>query len=126
MTSAQIVRTQPSRERERSRRSLFNGWRLVWQGGSLWIGEGQGRTQWHEHHAHQLALALEGSFRFRTDAEGAWTAFDGAIVPSHCPHQFEVNGSATMVHALFEPESRAGRALMGAIWPERRFGSSSR
>ena len=81
-----------------------------WQGGSLWIGEGTGRTQWHEHHAHQLALAPEGHFRFRTEAEGVWRTFEGAIVPSHCTHQFEVDG-ITLVHLFVEPESRAGRAL---------------
>ena len=81
-----------------------------WQGGSLWIGEGTGRTQWHEHHAHQLALAPEGHFRFRTEAEGTWATFEGAIVPSHCTHQFEVDG-ITLVHLFVEPESRAGRAL---------------
>lgn len=81
-----------------------------WQGGSLWIGEGTGRTQWHEHHAHQLALAPQGNFRFRTEAEGTWTTFEGAFVPSHCTHQFEVDG-ITLVHLFVEPESRAGRAL---------------
>jgi AraC family transcriptional regulator len=81
-----------------------------WQGGSLWIGQGTGQTQWHEHHAHQLALAPEGHFQFRTEAEGAWRTFEGALVPSHCTHQFEVDG-ITLVHLFVEPESRAGRAL---------------
>jgi len=81
-----------------------------WQGGSLWIGEGTGRTQWHEHHAHQLALAREAHFRFRTEAEGTWRTFEGALVPSHCTHQFEVDG-ITLAHLFVEPESRAGRAL---------------
>lgn len=83
----------------------------IWHGGSLWIGEGQGRTQWHEHHAHQLALAFEGQFRFRTEAEGDWRAFEGAIVPSKCAHQFEIDGAATLAHLFVEPESSAGRAL---------------
>jgi len=82
-----------------------------WQGGSLWIGEAQGRTQWHAHHAHQLALALKSRFRFRTDAEGAWTDYEGAIVPSGCAHQFELHGDATVAHLFVEPETSAGRAL---------------
>jgi AraC-like DNA-binding protein len=90
----------------------------LWQGGSLWIGEGQGRTQYHEHHAHQLTVARSGDFRFRTDAEGAWSTFEGAIVPSHCSHQFEVDGIA-LAHLFVEPESRAGRALTA------RFGSGA-
>jgi AraC family transcriptional regulator len=90
----------------------------LWQGGSLWIGEGSGRTQYHAHHAHQLTVARSGDFRFRTDAAGAWTTFEGAIVPSHCTHQFEVDG-ATLAHLFVEPESRAGRALTA------RFGSGA-
>ena len=88
----------------------------LWQGGSLWIGQGTGRTKWHSHHAHQLALTPEGHFRFRTEAEGAWRTFEGAFVPSHCTHQFEVDG-VTLAHLFVEPESRAGRALTA------RFGS---
>jgi AraC-like DNA-binding protein len=90
----------------------------LWQGGSLWIGEGQGRTQYHEHHAHQLTVARSGDFRFRTDDQGAWSTFEGAIVPSHCTHQFEVDG-ITLAHLFVEPESRAGRALTA------RFGSGA-
>jgi AraC-like DNA-binding protein len=68
------------------------------------------------HHAHQLALALDGSFRFRSAANGAWTEFDAAIVASHCPHEFELDG-ATMAHLFVEPESTEGRAL------SKRFGA---
>ena len=90
----------------------------LWQGGSLWIGQGAGRTKWHSHHAHQLALTPAGHFRFRTEAEGAWRTFEGAFVPSHCTHQFEVDG-VTLAHLFVEPESRAGRALAA------RFGSGA-
>lgn len=81
-----------------------------WQGGSLWIGQGRGRTAWHDHHAHQLVVAPTGSFRFRTDESGAWVSFTGSFVPSHCAHQFEADGD-DMAHLFVEPESRAGRAL---------------
>jgi AraC family transcriptional regulator len=64
----------------------------------------------HEHHAHQLALTPQGHFRFRTEAEGTWRTYEGAFVPSHRTHQFEVEG-ITLVHLFVEPESRAGRAL---------------
>ena len=102
---------QASARRERTAGMNSAAGRIYWwQGGSLWIGEGTGRTQWHEHHAHQLALAPEGHFRFRSEAQGAWQTFEGAIVPSHCTHQFEVDG-ITLAHVFVEPESRAGRAL---------------
>jgi AraC family transcriptional regulator len=81
-----------------------------WQSGSLWIGKGQGRSEWHAHHAHQLALALDGEFRFRTGRNGNWTRFEAAIVPSHCAHEFEIDG-ATMAHLFVEPESTEGRVL---------------
>lgn len=89
----------------------------LWQGASLWVGRSQGRTQWHDHHAHQLALAAQGELRFRTEADGPWTSFAGALVPSHCKHQFEAD-ALCVAHLFVEPESRAGRALT------RRFGGA--
>jgi AraC family transcriptional regulator len=93
-----------------SRATASTGRIYFWQGGSLWIGQGRGRTQWHEHHAHQLTVAPEGAFRFRTRDDGPWESFEGALVPSHCTHQFDADGIA-MAHLFVEPESRAGRAL---------------
>lgn len=89
-----------------------------WLGGSLWIGQGSGRSQWHAHHAHQLTIAPEHTLRFRTQRDGPWESFEGALVPSHCAHQFEVD-AAVMAHLFVEPESRAGRALTA------RFGSAT-
>ena len=91
--------------------SSSSGRIYFWQGASLWLGRSTGRTQWHEHHAHQIALALDGDFRFRTQAEGPWRAYRSALVPGHCEHQFEVD-EARMAHLFVEPESRAGRALV--------------
>lgn len=100
------------------RRSTSAGHIYFWQAASLWIGQGLGRTDWHEHHAHQVTLALEGDFRFRTGAEGRWETYEAAIVPSHCEHQFEVDG-ARLAHVFVEPESRAGRALAGLFSRDR-------
>lgn len=96
--------------RAMSRSNAATGRIYLWPGGSLWIGHGGGRTQWHEHHAHQLAVVPEGAFRFRIERDAAWSSFEGAFVPSHCPHQFEADDTA-MAHLFVEPESRAGRAL---------------
>lgn len=87
-----------------------------WRSGSLWIGRGRGRSEWHAHHAHQIALALEGEFRFRTDRREPWRAYRAAIVPSQCPHEFELDG-ATMAHLFVEPESTEGRALSRQFAP---------
>lgn len=81
-----------------------------WQGGSLWIGTGNGLSRWHAHHAHQIALALDGTFRFRYERSGEWTQFDAAFVPSRLPHEFSLEG-ATVAHLFVEPESVNGRAL---------------
>lgn len=111
MTGRRAQSVQPAARRVRtSGMNSATGRVYLWQGGSLWIGEGQGRTQYHAHHAHQLTVARSGTFRFRTEADGEWTTFRGAIVPSHCTHQFEVDGIA-LAHLFVEPESRAGRAL---------------
>lgn len=93
-----------------SRNHASSGRIYFWQGGSLWIGVGNGRSEWHDHHAHQVALVPDGTVRFRTAAEGAWESFEGALVPSHCSHQFEIEG-LQVAHLFLEPESRAGRAL---------------
>lgn len=81
-----------------------------WQSGSLWMGSGKGRSEWHDHHAHQIALGLAGEFWFRTERGGSWTKYQAAIVPTHCPHEFEIDG-ATVAHLFVEPESIEGRAL---------------
>ncbi|MCW5664044.1 MAG: helix-turn-helix transcriptional regulator [Piscinibacter sp.] len=93
-----------------SRTNASTGRIYFWPGGSLWIGRGQGRTEWHVHHAHQIVVVPTGQVRFRTDASGAWQAFDAAFVPSHRPHQFDTVAQP-MAHLFVEPESRAGRAL---------------
>ena len=97
-------------QRKTLRNIAATGRVYFWQSASLWIGKGQGRSEWHSHHAHQLALALEGEFRFRTDRRGPWTVFEAAIVPSHCPHEFELDG-VTVAHLFVEPESVEGREL---------------
>jgi AraC-like DNA-binding protein len=110
MTDVRLKLAPASLSRERFSAITSTGRIYYWEGASLWLGEGKGTTQWHEHHAHQLAIAIEGDFRFRTEADGRWMPFQAAIVPSHCTHQFELDG-ATMAHLFVEPESRAGRAL---------------
>lgn len=119
MTSLHVDSFEPVDPVVRMTRANASTGRIYfWQGGSLWIGQGRGRTQWHAHHAHQLTVAPEGSFRFRTEEAGSWESFEGALVPSHCPHQFEVD-AIRMAHLFVEPECRAGRALAG------RFGATA-
>lgn len=95
---------------EAGRRMLAIGQVHLWQGGSLWIGRGHGRSDWHDHHALQIALALDGTCMFRSQVDGTWSEFKGAIVRSHRQHQFETEG-ATMAQLFIEPETVEGRRL---------------
>jgi AraC-like DNA-binding protein len=89
---------------------LASGRVHFWQGGSLWIGSGQGRTQWHAHHAHQITLPFAGTCRFRSEDDSAGAEFSGAFVHSERPHQLEME--PTGVAQLFvEPETAEGQAL---------------
>jgi AraC family transcriptional regulator len=107
----EISATAPSLERRRPSGTIAATGRIhFWQGGSLWIGTGRGRSEWHTHHAHQIALALDGEFRFRTQRGAAWGEYTAVIVASHCPHEFELDGAA-VAHLFVEPESLEGRAL---------------
>jgi AraC family transcriptional regulator len=81
-----------------------------WQGGSLWIGRGRGRTQWHDHHAHQITLPFERACLFRSEETGGWTDLMGAFVASERHHQFEMEDMAA-AQLFVEPETVAGRAL---------------
>ncbi len=89
---------------------LAQGRVYFWQGGSLWIGRGRGRSQWHDHHAHQISLALEGTVLFRTEESAGWTEFRGAFVQSERHHQFEIE-DLTAAQLFVEPETKEGRAL---------------
>lgn len=81
-----------------------------WQGASLWIGRGSGRSQWHAHHAHQISLPFEGTCLFRSDENGGWTEFKGGFVHSERHHQFEMDDMA-IAQLFVEPETAEGRAL---------------
>ena len=107
----ELSSTGTSLERRRSSGTMAATGRIhFWNGGSLWIGSGRGRSEWHTHHAHQIALALEGEFRFRTQRSAPWGAYQAVIVASHCAHEFELDGIA-VAHLFVEPETLEGRAL---------------
>lgn len=93
-----------------SRLSVAAGRVHFWPGGSLWIGRGSGLSDWHDHHALQIALALDGECWFRERLDGRWSAFGGALVRSHCHHQFRID-DCTVAHLFVEPETSVGRGL---------------
>jgi AraC family transcriptional regulator len=86
-----------------------------WHGGGIWIGRAQGRTGCHAHHALQIALALDGTCRFRGDTAD-WLETRGALIRPHQRHEFEA--SQALVAQLFvEPETLQGRTLVQRVAP---------
>lgn len=85
-----------------------------WHGGAIWMGRAQGRTGGHEHHALQIALALDGTCRFRSDPAHAWLESRGTLVRPHQRHEFEVS-QAVVAQLFVEPETIPGRTLVQRV-----------
>ncbi len=86
------------------------GRRVVWNGGSVWVGRTQHKTEVHAHRMIQLTLGLSGAqIRFSGAGED-WIDYDATIIAAHEPHAFEAPGE--LVALIFvEPESCEGRIL---------------
>jgi AraC family transcriptional regulator len=84
---------------------------LLWSGGSLWIGRQAGRVTPHAHHAIQVSLALSGRVKLRSDPQGEWADYLGALIGPHHRHQFDGCGES-VAQIFVEPETAAGRALL--------------
>ena len=83
---------------------------VFWPGGSVWIGEAQGATDFHSHHAVQITLSLSSAgVRFR-DPAGDWRMYEAALVPAHAAHAMDAPGQGLAL-VFAEPESRDGRAI---------------
>ena len=81
---------------------------IVWQGGSLWIGETRATTGLHAHHAIQITMALEGEFRLRDPADPDFgVSLTAPIVAANRPHMFSAEGTVALV--FVEPEGRRRR-----------------
>lgn len=83
-----------------------------WDGGSLWIGRATAPNAVHAHHAVQVALALEGRFRFQSPEDGVWLDCAGAVIASNYPHAFDGRNAAVLAHVFVEPVSLVGRVLL--------------
>jgi AraC family transcriptional regulator len=94
----------------RSMRGTSSGRIVLWQGGSIWIGETRATTGLHAHHAIQITLALEGEFRLRDPATPDFgEGLAAAIIAANRPHAFTAEGTVALV--FVEPESVDGLAL---------------
>jgi AraC-like DNA-binding protein len=83
---------------------------IGWPGGSLWIGRHLAPIQDHAHHAIQISLAMEGSFRIQGDAWPEARATRGMVVMPDRRHRFDGCG-ATVATLFVEPSSTRGAAL---------------
>lgn len=92
-------------------KSHASGQVYIWQGGSLWIGRSHGTTDTHAHHAIQISLALDGTFRLKTPGDPAWPTYTAALVPSHQPHALSTSSAVTAT-TFVEPEAYEGRILL--------------
>lgn len=85
---------------------------VFWEGGSLWLALIIGGNERHVHHAIQISLPLEGAVRFQEAQDGEWVSYAGAVIAPDLPHAFQAPGKL-VANILFEPESAAGRAMLG-------------
>ena len=83
-----------------------------WDGGSIWIGRATAANDVHAHHAVQVALALEGRFRFQSPEDGVWLDCTGAVIASNQPHAFDGRNAPLLAHLFVEPQSLPGRVLL--------------
>ena len=84
---------------------------VSWDDGCLLIGRGGGIVPVHAHYAIQIAFGAVPGIRFRANERDAWTAYDGAIIPSRQPHAMDATHVQPNVVLFVEPETRQGRAL---------------
>jgi AraC family transcriptional regulator len=83
---------------------------IGWPGGSLWIGRHLAPVQEHAHHAIQISLALEGTFRIRAAGWPQAAETRGMAVLPDRHHAFDGCG-ATIATFFVEPNSSRGAAL---------------
>src|SRR3954470_3167508 len=84
----------PLRGKRSRMRATSSGQIVVWQGGSLWIGETRATTRQTAHPAIQVPMALEGDFRLRDPATPEFgEAMTAAIVAANQPHAFSAEGT---------------------------------
>jgi len=60
----------------------------------------------------QVALALEGRFRFQSPEDGVRLDCAGALIASNHPHAFDGRNATTLAHLFVESVSVAGRVLL--------------
>ena len=100
-----------ARTDELRKRPIAGVGRIIgWPGGSLWIGRHLAAVQEHAHHAIQISLAVEGTFRIQAKDWPAPREATGMVVMPDRPHSLD--GCGALIATLFvEPNSARGAAL---------------
>src|SRR5262245_17634080 len=82
---------------------------FVGLGRALYLGPAFDATL-HAHHAIQVCVGLDRTFRLRCHPRGSWRRYGGVVIGSDQPHELGSGGRAV---ALFyvEPEGEDGRTL---------------
>lgn len=106
------ARTSGTEHRRRGSRLGVAGIGRVYlcNGGSLWIGHSAGQGKLHRHHAIRITLPLDGCARLRGALDASWSDYEGAVVMSEQPHQFDGCG-LSIAQIFVEPETAAGTVL---------------
>ena len=84
---------------------------VPWNGGCLLIGRHAGVIPMHAHYAIQIAIGEVPGVRFRTEDDGEWTEYGGAMIPSRQPHSMDASALPSGAIVFVEPETREGRAI---------------
>lgn len=104
------METHADQSAPRKRPVMGVGRVIGWPGGSLWIGRHLAPVQDHAHHAIQISLAMEGSFRIQADGWPEARETLGMVVLPDRRHRLD--GCGASVATLFvEPNSACGAAL---------------
>ncbi|RMF24380.1 MAG: AraC family transcriptional regulator [Deltaproteobacteria bacterium] len=78
----------------------------------LYLGSIGINTDLHAHHAVQLAIALLGRMRLRTDPTKDWAVCEAAVVASNQRHQLEADCEVLALF-YFDPQSVEAARLIG-------------
>ena len=86
---------------------------LFWEGGSLWIGLTNVRSDYHSHHAIQLGLALTGTAQFKTRRDPDWVHYSGVLIPPNPPPHIPapcIAGRKTLVRTRIDDRTHGCRS----------------
>ncbi len=98
-----------SRSRRRKTAPAWAGRLFLWGGRGLYLGPAF-ETDLHAHHAVQVCVGLDATFRLRTTLGAPWRRYDAVIVSSDQPHQLDGGGGVLSLLYL-DPEATELRSL---------------